>query len=516
MPSKEITDDLELLLRVMPPHIRDALHRQADLKNLIEVVMDLGRQPEGRFPSRAIYLSDLAITREDLDYVVHRVGSFTLDNRAGIERTLHRISAIRNRRDVVVGLTCRIGRAVLGTVDILRDVVESGKSLLLLGRPGVGKTTLLRESARVLSTELSKRVIIVDTSNEIGGDGDIAHPGIGTSRRMQVPRPDLQHAVMIEAVENHMPEVIVIDEIGTEAEAIAARTIAERGVQLIATAHGKTLDNLLMNPTLSDLLGGIQAVTLSDEEARRRGTQKTVLERKAPPTFDTLVEIRTRDEFSVYHETTSVVDAFLRGRTVRPEVRVRKEEGYKVVEEAAPAKAEEPRKRRGQERERETAPEEQPGGRKTVRIYSYGVSKDRLMRAINDLQVSATVAKTPKDADLVLTLKAHEKRQPRTVKEMQDQGLEVAIIRSNTVSQMKAFLMQTFGLHDQKNEEEEALGEVTEAVDQVMSFGKPIELAPQSAHIRRLQHLLIEQHGLGSESRGEVPWRRVIVLPTRG
>ena len=515
MPSREITDDLELLLRVMPPHIRDALHRQADLKNLIEVVMDLGRPPEGRFPSRAINLSDLTITREDIDYVIHRVGAFTLDNRAGIERTLHRISGIRNRRDGVVGLTCRVGRAVFGTVDILRDVIESGKSLLLFGRPGVGKTTLLRESARVLSTELIKRVIIVDTSNEIGGDGDIAHPGIGASRRMQVPRPDLQHAVMIEAVENHMPEVIVIDEIGTEAEAQAARTIAERGVQLIATAHGNTLDNLLMNPTLSDLLGGIQAVTLSDEEARRRGTQKTVLERKAPPTFDTLVEIRNREELAVYHDTASVVDAFLRGRSTRPEVRVRKDGGYQVLEKTPPVVTEEaPPKRVKKEREEPRAAT--ATGRKTLRIYPYGVSKDRLMRAINDLQVSATIAKTPKDADMVLTLKAHEKRQPRTVKDLEEQGLEVAIIRSNTVSQMKAFLMGAFGLEDQKNEEETAINEVTEAVDKVMAFGKPIELSPQSAHIRRLQHQMIEQHGLGSESRGEVPWRRVIVLPTRG
>jgi nucleoside-triphosphatase THEP1 len=402
---------------------------------------------------------------------------------------------IRNRREGVVGLTCRVGRAVFGTVDVLRDVIESGKSLLLLGRPGIGKTTLLRESARVLSTELTKRVIIVDTSNEIGGDGDIPHPGIGASRRMQVPRPDLQHAVMIEAVENHMPEIIVIDEIGTEAEALAARTIAERGVQLIATAHGNSLDNLLMNPTLSDLLGGIHAVTLSDEEARRRGTQKTVLERKAPPTFDTLVEIRNRDEFSVYHETASVVDTFLRGRSTRPEMRVRKEGGFEVIEaaSAAGAVAEEPPKRR--KREREEPVTTGGGSRKTLRIYPYGVSKDRLMRAVNDLQVSATIAKTPKDADVVLTLKAHEKRQPRTVKDLEDQGLEIAIIRSNTVSQMKAFLMGAFGLENQKNEEVSAMNEVNEAVDKVMSFGKPVELSPQSAHIRRLQHQLIEQHG---------------------
>jgi stage III sporulation protein SpoIIIAA len=280
---QSITDDIDLLLGVLPPDLREWLERLTGLENLLEIVCDLGREPEARFPGQSQVRLGRSIAPEDLTYVTQRVGAFGKDNRAGIERTLHRISALRNRRGNIVGLTCRIGRAVFGTIDIIRDVVESGKSLLLLGRPGVGKTTKCREVARVLSEEFGKRVIVVDTSNEIAGDGDIPHPGIGRARRMQVPSPELQHAVMIEAVENHMPEVIVIDEIGTQEDTYAARTIAERGVQLVATAHGNTLDRLLLNPTLSDLVGGIQAVTLGDEEARRRRTQKTILERKAPP-----------------------------------------------------------------------------------------------------------------------------------------------------------------------------------------------------------------------------------------
>ena len=311
-----ITDDLDLLLVVLPERIRTSLQELGRASDLIEVVMDLGRLPEARFPDSEVCLSPEETTRDDLQHVIDNIGDFGADNRAGIERTLHRISAIRNRKGIVIGLTCRVGRAVYGVIDIVHDIIMSGSSLLLLGRPGVGKTTLLREASRVLSEK--KRVVIVDTSNEIAGDGDIPHPSIGRARRMQVATPTLQHEVMIEAVENHMPEAIIIDEIGRELEAIAARTIAERGVQLIGTAHGNTLENLLMNPTLSDLVGGIDTVTLSDEEARRRGTQKTVLERKAPPTFDVLIEIQERQRMIVHHKVADAVDSLLRGWTLSP------------------------------------------------------------------------------------------------------------------------------------------------------------------------------------------------------
>jgi stage III sporulation protein SpoIIIAA len=319
--------EIELLAQALPPHLYGALHERTDPGELLEIVLDLGREPEARVPGREVLLSSQPVTEADLEYVASRVGQFGEDNRAGIERTLHRVSAIRNRRGRIVGLTCRVGRAVTGTAEIFRDIVESGQSVLLLGRPGIGKTTMLRESARLLADEQRKRVVIVDTSNEIGGDGDIPHPGIGRARRMQVRTPPLQHAVMIEAVENHMPEVIVIDEIGTELEAAAARTIAERGVQLIATAHGQTLENLLVNPTLNDLLGGIQSVTLSDEEARRRGTQKTVLERKSPPTFDVLIEIQDRERVAIHQPLAEVVDAALRGPLPTPRIRMRTREG---------------------------------------------------------------------------------------------------------------------------------------------------------------------------------------------
>jgi stage III sporulation protein SpoIIIAA len=322
------TDDLSALLDALPPEIGSRMRALERVGSVIEVVMDLGRRPEARFGGGGEeVLSAREIGPEDIQYVVDHVGSFGEDNRAGIERTLHRISAIRNRNGKIVGLTCRVGRAVFGTIEIVDDLVESGQSILIMGRPGIGKTTMLREAARVLADDLDKRVVIVDTSNEIAGDGDIPHPGIGRARRMQVRTPDLQHAVMIEAVENHMPEVIVIDEIGTELEAQAARTIAERGVQLIGTAHGNNLDNLMLNPTLSDLIGGIQTVTLGDDEARRRRTQKSVLERKAPPTFDVVVEIQDRDRVAVHADVAETIDAMLRGDALAPEMRWRDEGG---------------------------------------------------------------------------------------------------------------------------------------------------------------------------------------------
>ncbi len=324
--EEEVTDNLEDLFAALPPHLVARL-RTTDNRALLELVLDLGRKPEARFAGTELVLDEQDVTRADLEYVAGRIGHFGEDNRAGIERTLHRISAIRNRSGAIVGLTCRIGRAVYGTIAIIQDLVESGESILILGRPGVGKTTILRETARVLADALRKRVVIVDTSNEIAGDGDIPHPAIGRARRMQVPRPSEQHAVMIEAVENHMPEVIVIDEIGTELEAQAARTIAERGVQLVGTAHGNTLENLMLNPTLADLIGGIQSVTLSDEEARRRGTQKSVLERKAPPTFTVLVEIQDRDRVAIHRDIGAAVDATLRGSPLATEARQRRDDG---------------------------------------------------------------------------------------------------------------------------------------------------------------------------------------------
>jgi stage III sporulation protein SpoIIIAA len=506
------TDNIDLLMVVLPPPIRDALASAGRIESLIEVVLDLGRQPEARYPGEALYLNDSLISHEDLKYVASRTGQFTRDNRAGIERTLHRISAMRNRLGEIVGLTCRVGRAIYGTVDIIRDLVESGKSILLMGRPGVGKTTLLREAARVLADDLAKRVIVVDTSNEIAGDGDVPHPGIGRARRMQVPGPELQHQVMIEAVENHMPEVIVIDEIGSSQEALAARTIAERGVQLIATVHGNTLENLMINPTLADLVGGIQPVTLSDEEARRRGTQKTVLERKAPPTFDVLIEIQDKDRLAIHQDVAEAVDQMLRGFLPGTEIRERRPEGKFTVTHGSAVSAESGAalyagESIGHRRDG------RPRG-KLLHIYPYALSRERLERAIADLGVPAAVTTDLTEADVLLTLKSHAKRQSQKLREARGKNIEVHIVRSNTLTQMENFLREVFGVaFSRPATEDAAMQEVEDAVIEVVERRRQVELSPQPRHVRRMQHLYIERSGLQSESKGQDPMRRIVIHP---
>lgn len=505
----QITDDLDKLLEILPPEPRQCLEQREDLLDLIEVVLDLGRYPEARFPGDFEFLAGDYVTRSDLQYVVSRLGQFGKDNRAGIERTLHRISAIRNRAGDIVGLTCRVGRAVFGTIHIIRDIVESGHSILLVGRPGVGKTTMLREVARVLADDLRKRVVVVDTSNEIAGDGDVPHPGIGHARRMQVPEPDFQHAVMIEAVENHMPEVVVVDEIGTEREAYASRTIAERGVQLVATAHGTTLENLLMNPTLSDLVGGIQSVTLGDEEARRRGTQKTVLERKAPPTFDVVIEIQDKNTLVIHERVGDVIDHMLRGLPAQPEIRVRDPQGH--VEIIQSSRLDEGQGGgEGRQPMLPAFPMPPEARLETVRIYPYAVSRNRLERALQDLRVSAVIVRNWDDADVILTLKGHDRRESKRLREKAQQNVPVYVLKSNTVTQMQEFLRHYFRI-PKVDPEEMALREVEDGIKQVLRSARSVELSPQNGPLRRLQHEMVEKSNLRSRSKGVEPNRRVLI-----
>jgi stage III sporulation protein SpoIIIAA len=766
---RELIDDLDLLLAALPPDVVAAVHALTDPADLIEVVMDLGRRPEARSTNSEVTLLEREIGEADIKYVVDHIGTFGDDNRAGIERTLHRISAVRNRTGKIVGLTCRIGRAVYGTIEIINDFVESGKSILIMGRPGIGKTTMLREAARVLADDHGKRVVVVDTSNEIAGDGDIPHPAIGRARRMQVRTPSLQHEVMIEAVENHMPEVIVIDEIGTELEAQAARTIAERGVQLIGTAHGNNLDNLMLNPTLTDLIGGIQTVTLGDEEARRRRSQKSVLERKAPPTFDVIVEILDREKVTVHSDVAETVDALLRGDPISAELRWRDDGGvhrsqsrpkpsprealsggdrfgsdrfaglvgagpgwrtepgwrgsgsyhspsdwrevdrggarpgyrpgagggwrtpvrgsreardgarrtrsgegsggnggapggapgggpgqgpgpgwpaggsgagpdagartlpgerfaatprgaggeapvspFKAGEIADRGPVErgalpvpEPRAREQRELERQRSWAQQatralndyraegvdeddeppaagraaatPGtmGRTaaapgaahpdadedledredlvdelgeddealadvartravgessddedgapvlrvrdsgsilpTLRVLPHGISRKRLEQAIKELQLPVVIARDPDEADVVMTLKSEYRQKTTGLREAEDRGLPIYVLKSNTIVQMEASLTSIFSL--EVDPREAALREAEEAIGLVIHNVEPVELSPQNAYIRRLQHQMAERANLISRSRGREPYRRVRLYP---
>ena len=579
MPENTI-DDLNALFAVLPPNLRKTLAALEDREQILEIVMDLGRLPEARFPAREMVLSNNPITAEDLAYVVEHIGQFGGDNRAGIERTLHRISAIRNRRGEVVGLTCRVGRAVRGTVALIRDVIEQGQSLLILGRPGVGKTTLLREAARVLADDLGKRVVVVDTSNEIAGDGDIAHPGIGRARRMQVAHPAAQHQVMIEAVENHMPEVIIIDEIGTELEAAAARTIAERGVQLVGTAHGRTLDNLVVNPTLSDLIGGTQTVTLGDEEARRRGTQKTVVERKAPPTFDVLVEQRSWREVIVIADVASAVDDILRGQALTAERRILDDQGNVRSETVHLDDDEETITREGSRRnlarnrgsqtgwsqfgERtysneawwdERAPiedgdegeegeddydvmAEEPTGTtgpsvsgsihalrptdRKIRIYPFGISRDRLEQAGKHLRVPVEISNDQRLADAVITSRNYYRRQSERLRSVDGEQKPVYVLRTNTVAQIEQCLSKLFDLRRSQSHHASgapnnptmgAMQEAEDAIHKLLSAHIPhADLAPQNAYVRRLQHRIAERYNLESRSYGKEPHRRVKIF----
>ncbi len=501
--QKVITDDLDALLDILPPHIRQPLRRQKDISELLEVVFDLGRPPEARFPQREMALHPKEVDEPDIDYVAARISSFGDDNRAGIERTLHRISAIRNRKGRIVGLTCRVGRAVFGTIRVIEDLIQSGRSVLLLGRPGVGKTTMLREVARVLADDFSKRVIIVDTSNEIAGDGDIPHPAIGHARRMQVTTPTKQHAVMIEAVENHMPEVIVIDEIGTELEAQAARTIAERGVQLVGTAHGNTLENLMMNPTLSDLIGGIQSVTLSDEEAKRRGTQKSILERRSLPTFNIVVEIQDWERVAIHPDVGEAVDSILRGRQAAIETRWLDETGEVRIEKAAPVTT-----------KKASKSQKLVQGDDLHKIYLFGVNRARLEQMTKEMQLNIDIVDNLRDANLFVTSKQYYRRKPQKVRDAEAADLPIYVVKSNTPPQIRHMLNALYPSSEAAKPSvfELALREAEEAVSQIKNGQETVELSPQSAYIRRLQHLIAERNALSSQSTGKEPERRVRIF----
>nr|WP_242036128.1 AAA family ATPase [Cyanobium sp. FACHB-13342] len=535
------------MLEVLPDVVQASLASEASREQLLEVVLDLGRVPEARYPGRVLALGEAPLQRVDLAAVVDRLGSFGGDNRAGIERTLHRISAIRNRSGDVVGLTCRVGRAVFGTVAMVRDLLDSGESLLLMGRPGVGKTTALREIARVLADDLGKRVVVIDTSNEIAGDGDIPHPAIGRARRMQVARPELQHQVMIEAVENHMPEVIVIDEIGTELEAQAARTIAERGVMLVATAHGNELANLIKNPTLSDLVGGIQSVTLGDEEARRRRTQKTVLERAADPTFPLAVEMHSRHRWLVHRDVARTVDLLLRGQSARPQIRELGVDGRLQLQDLAPVAPAEmggspaappPLSSltvRPRIAPRPLPPPDAPVGPApaplpVLRVYGAGISRAQLEQVVRARQLALEVVGSVELADAVLSLRHQLGRDPHVRRQAQDLGLPILVLKSAAQPQLQRALERLLERHRQAQVDhdpavaaaasvqgDDALAGLEEcrlAVEQVvLPHGQPVELLPRSDRVRLMQAELASRYRLRTAVFGRGAEQRLRVFP---
>lgn len=536
MSNLQFQNDLNKLLEVLPPKVRQ--HVDYDhMEDVIEIVLDIGRTPEIRHSDGKIeYIGENTVNSEDIEYITSRIQEFTSDNRSGIPGTLHRISAIRNRQGKVIGLTCRIGRVVTGTIACIKDFCMMNKSILFLGRPGVGKTTKLREISRLVADELGKRVVVVDTSNEIAGDGDTPHPAIGHARRMQVTQPQYQKDIMIEAVENHTPEVIVVDEIGTEEEAQAARTIAERGVMLIATAHGNSLESLIKNPTLSDLVGGIQSVTLGDDEARRRASQKTVLEREKQPTFDIVIEILDRNTLAVYKDTAEAVDYILRGWPIRPEIRkvdqtydkqVEKqaEEIKKVQPKQEPSITEQINKLEQKIQpadslkfnfSRQKYVEEVKGIKK---IYLYAVSRSIVEKVIERLDLKAEITRNIDDADIVIAHKNFAKGGAKILSTANDYRLQIFFIKTNSMAQIQKVLKDALQITETSetlqgyyDDAERALDEAKAAINKILAGAEHIELQPQSQQIRKLQHELVEQHNLQSKSVGEGAQRHLRIV----
>lgn len=520
MTSLQFQNDLDRLTEVLPDKVRRYISYEK-MEDVIEIVLDIGRTPEIRHAGGKIdYLGDEFVTEEDLNYITARIQEFTSDNRSGIPGTLHRISAIRNRQGKIIGLTCRIGRVVTGTIACIKDICLMNKSILFLGRPGVGKTTKLREISRLVADELGKRVVIVDTSNEIAGDGDTPHPAIGHARRMQVTQPEFQKDIMIEAVENHTPEVIVVDEIGTEAEAQAARTIAERGVMLIATAHGNSLENLIKNPTLSDLVGGIQSVTLGDDEAKRRASQKTVLEREKQPTFDVVIEILDRNTLAVYKDTAEAVDYILRGWPIRPEIR-KVDKTYETPQESK------------EEPELKDIPEEIHKLEKKIeptdslkfsfsrqeyvenvkgfkKIYLYAVSRTIVEKVIERLDLNAEITRSIEDADIVIAHKNFAKGGAKVLSTANSYRLQIFYVKTNSMAQIQKVLKEALDIVETSqtlcgyyDDAERALDEAKAAINKILAGAEHVELSPQNQHIRKLQHELVEQHNMTSKSVGE-------------
>ncbi len=539
MSNLQLQNDLDRLLEVLPEKVRRLVNYE-QMEDVIEIVLDIGRTPEIRHSSGKIeYLGSDFVTEDDINYITSHIQEFTSDNRSGIPGTLHRISAIRNRQGKVIGLTCRIGRVVTGTIACIKDICMMNKSILFLGRPGVGKTTKLREISRLVADELGKRVVVVDTSNEIAGDGDTPHPAIGHARRMQVRQPEFQKDIMIEAVENHTPEVIVVDEIGTEAEAQAARTIAERGVMLIATAHGNSLESLIKNPTLSDLVGGIQSVTLGDDEARRRASQKTVLEREKQPTFDIVIEILDRNTLAVYKNTAEAVDYILRGWPIRPEIRkvdkVYDAQPQGVVQNSQEQVESNPISEIKEEISKlDNKALKDPTDslkfsfsrqkyvndvKKFKKIYLYAVSRTIVEKIIERLDLNAEITRNLDDADIVIAHKNFAKGGAKILSTANDYRLQIFYIKTNSMAQIQKVLKEALDITETSetlcgyyDDAERALDEAKAAINKILAGAEHVELTPQNQHIRKLQHELVEQHNLESKSVGEGEQRHLRIV----